>query len=299
MTAKERIEAIEKRQAALARQVKQAQDALYRLLLESIERIEKDPAYVEQVFKKYNRSQGMQLVTSIASDVASISAYNYSYFLSYKDELNLSGKDFGRIKKTVDGFIQERIGVKGNKVVADSFLDTLLTDATVKQKVKQQAYANLMAGEGATAFRKNLKSMILGEGEKLGALESHYNTFVYDTYNQVDSALQVQYADELKLEAAVYEGGTIQTSRPFCLARNGKCFTREEIKKFGTSADKYGGYSDKSAGEFSGKDKGYNPFTSRGGYGCRHSWNFVSNRRAMRLRDDLELVNGKLRVKTS
>ncbi len=285
MTAKERIEAIEKRQALLAKSVQQAQEALYKLLLESVERIEKDPAYVEQVFKKYNQSEGMQLVTTIASDIATISTYNYSYFLSYKDELNLSGKDFTRIKKTVDTFIAERIGLKGNKVVANSFLDTLLTDATVKQKVKQQAYANLMAGEGATAFRKNIKNLILGEGEKLGALEAHYNTFVYDTYNQVDSALQVQYANELGLEAFVYEGGVIATTRKFCRERNGKVFLRSEAKEWVNDPDLPKGGSS------------YNPLTDRGKFNCRHSINFVSARRAMRMRDDLELKDGKLRVK--
>ncbi|WP_187260749.1 hypothetical protein [Pontibacter beigongshangensis] len=288
MTSKERIKAIEKKQAALAAKIKQAQEALYRLLLESIDRIEKDPAYVEQVFKKYQESAGMKLVTTIATDVAAISGYNYAYFLSFKDELNLSGKDFTKIKGTVDTFIQERIGLKGNKVIADSFLDTLLTDATVKQKVKQQAYTNLLAGEGATTFRKNIKSLVLGEGEKLGALEAHYNTFVYDTYNQVDSALQEQYSEELELTAFVYEGGLISTSREFCKKKNGRVFLKEEaLKEWPKDPDLPKGGS------------AYRPLIDRGKFNCRHSINYLSSRRAMRLREDLEIVSGKLQVKSS
>jgi hypothetical protein len=286
MTAKERLKLLTERQDRLARQVKSAQDALYKLLLESLDKIETNPAYIEQVFTQFNKSEGVQLVTTLAQDMGSIATANYSYFLAFKDELDLSQKDFGKIKSTVDNFLQERIGLSGNKVVKDSFLDSVLQDATVKQKVKQQAYANLMNGEGATAFRKNLKATVLGEQGKLGALESHYNTYVYDTYNQVDASLQEQYSNELGLTAFVYEGGVISTTRPFCAKKNGKLFLVSEAKeKWPTDSDlpKGGGT--------------YNPLISRGKFNCRHSINFVSNRRALRMRDDLELVNGKLQVK--
>lgn len=285
MTPKERIQAIEKRQAALAKKVKQAQEALYKLLLENVDRIAADPAYVEQVFKKYQQSAGVKLVSTIASDVGAISTFNYTYFLAYKDELDLSGKDFEKIKGVVDSFIQERIGLKGNKVMAESFLDSVLTDATVKQKVKQQAYQSLLSGDGATSFRKNMKSLVLGEGEKLGAVEAHYNTYVYDTYNQVDSSLQDQYATRLGLTAFVYEGGVISTTRTFCRKRNGKVFLKEEALKEWPDDLK------------TAKPAGYSPLVHRGGYNCRHSINFITNRRAIRMRTDLEMKDGEIKVK--
>lgn len=285
MTSKERIIAIEKRQAALAKKVKAAQDALYKLLLESVERISKDPAYVEQVFKQYQKSEGVQLVSALAQDIATISTYNYTYFLSYQDELNLSGKDFSKIKGSVDSFIKDRIGLLGDKVQPDSFLSSILQDDTVKQRVKQQAYNSLLAGDGATSFRKNMKSLILGDGQKSGAIEGYYNTYVYDTYNQVDSAIQDQYAGELGLTAFVYEGGLISTSRSFCKSRNGKVFLNEEALKEWPEQLKQA------------KPANYNPLIHRGGFNCRHSINYITNRRAIRLRDDLEQVEGKLRIK--
>jgi hypothetical protein len=286
MNAKERLKLLTERQDRLAKQVKSAQDALYKLLLESLDKIESNPAYVEQVFSQFNKSEGVQLVTTLAQDMGSIATANYSYFLAFADELDLSQKDFTAIKKTVDSFIQDRIGLAGNKVVKDSFLDSVLQDATVKQKVKQQAYANLMNGEGATAFRKSLKSTVLGEQGKLGALESHYNTYVYDTYNQVDSALQEKYSSELGLEAFVYEGGVIPTTREFCRSKNGKAFLFSEAKEKwpnDSTLPKGGG--------------AYNPLVMRGKFNCRHSINAISSRRALRMREDLEIVNGKLQVK--
>ena len=286
MTGKERIIAIEKRQAALAKKVKQAQDALYQLLLESVDRISKDPAYVEQVFKQYQKSEGVKLISAIAQDVTTIATYNYTYFLSYKDELDLSGKDFSKIQGTVDKFIKERIGLLGDTVAEDSFLSSILNDETVKQRVKQQAYASKMAGDGATAFRKNMKSLILGEEGKAGAVEGYYNTYVYDSYNQVDSAVQEQYSQELGLSAFVYEGGLISTSREFCRKKNGRCFLKSEALKEWPDELKVA------------KPANYQPLIHRGGYNCRHGISYVTNRRAMRMRDDLELVEGKLRFKS-
>lgn len=285
MTSKERLKLIEARQTRLAKQVKGAQETLYKLLLEALDKIEANPAYIEQVFAQFNKSEGVQLVTTLAQDMGSIATANYSYFLAFKDELDLSQKDFGKIKGKVDTFLKKRIGLDGNVVKKDSFLHSVLNDPAVKQKVQREAYVSLMSGEGATAFRKSLKSTVLGEQGKLGALEAHYNTFVYDTYNQVDASLQEQYSTELGLEAFVYEGGVISTTREFCRKRNGKCYLKSESKDWinDSTLPKGGG--------------AYNPLVNRGKFQCRHSINFVSSRRALRMRDDLELVNGKLQVK--
>jgi hypothetical protein len=68
-------------------------------------------------------------------------------------------------------------------------------------------------------------------------------------------------------------------------------FTSDEIKLFGTSKDKYGGYEDKKTGYFQGKSKTdvYDPFTQCGGYNCRHTLNYISFALAKRMRPDLEI----------
>src|SRR5690606_21753943 len=76
---------------------------------------------------------------------------------------------------------------------------------------------------------------------------------------QVDRETNSNFATDLQLNHAIYQGGLIKTSRDFCEERNNKVFTRDEILKFGTSQDEFGGYTNKSAGEFQGKPKVYNP----------------------------------------
>jgi hypothetical protein len=95
-------------------------------------------------------------------------------------------------------------------------------------------------------------------------------------------------------QCALYQGGIIATTRPFCKKRNGKVFTRDEIKLFGTSKDKFGGYERKGDGYFKGKYKsGYNPLTDAGCYNCRHFYNWISNRLAIRLRPELKPILNK------
>ena len=60
------------------------------------------------------------------------------------------------------------------------------------------------------------------------------------------------------------------------IKRHGKLFSREEIEKFGTPQDQYGGYTNKSEGEFQGKTDPYNPFIDMGGYNCRHQYRWIS-----------------------
>ena len=60
--------------------------------------------------------------------------------------------------------------------------------------------------------------------------------------------------------------------------------------KFGTSADEFGGYTDKSKGEFEGKSDPYDPINDLGGIGCRHFWSWISDELAFHLRPELEEI---------
>jgi len=78
----------------------------------------------------------------------------------------------------------------------------------------------------------------------------------------------------------------IRDSRDFCVHRNNKVFSLEEIEKFATPEDKFGGYSDDN-GNFHGKPENYSPIEHLGGDGCRHRLDFISVQLAYRLRPEL------------
>ncbi len=122
----------------------------------------------------------------------------------------------------------------------------------------------------------------------------------YDDLNRADRVLQGMAADRLGLKAYIYQGGLIKSSRPFCVVRNGKCFADFEVAAFGTKADKFGGYTNKADGLFSGKSEPYEPLADAGGYNCRHGLHAVPNVVALRMRPDLaENDKGELYLRSN
>jgi hypothetical protein len=120
-----------------------------------------------------------------------------------------------------------------------------------------------------------------------GLIRNLFDKNIPDPFVKLDRFIGGKYAVDLKLNYAIYQGGLIGTSRDFCIVRNNKVFSRDEILKFGTPHDEFGGYSNKALGEFDGKTEPYNPFLDLGGYNCRHQLDFVSDELAFHLRPEL------------
>lgn len=161
----------------------------------------------------------------------------------------------------------------------------------VYQKVRESAMKAVGAKMPLIEFLKILKREIQGDEEFSGLVQSHFRTIIWDVYAEFDRQVGYKTAVCLGYRSAIYEGGLIDHSRDFCIERNGKVFTFEEMNKFGTPDDEYGGYSNKSTGDFDGKPKvDYDPFYDQGGYNCRHAYSFIPDRLAIRLRPELKEV---------
>lgn len=174
-------------------------------------------------------------------------------------------------KKTEDSVRNKmllRLGMSGNKLEYGVLFDMLNETSTIRD-IQAQAFKALSGGMNRQDFEKQMKNFIEGDG-KLGVAERHIYTAIHDIYAQNDRIISKTYADELGLTHFLYTGDVIKTTRDFCLERVGKAFTKEEIERFGTSEDVYGGYTNKSKGEFQGKPDVYDPFADAGGYNCRH-----------------------------
>lgn len=140
-------------------------------------------------------------------------------------------------------------------------------------------------------FLKILKTEIQGNDAITGLMVNHFKTIVWDVYAEYDRMVGYKYAIGLGYRAAIYEGGLIDRSRDFCIERNGDVFTFDEIKVFGTPADKYGGYTNKAQGKFDGKPRfDYDPFFDQGGHNCRHAYSYIPDRLAIRLRPELKEI---------
>lgn len=231
---------------------------------------------LDKLFDEFNVTHNADAVNNFARDLLATSDFNARYFR----ELEPDGERFKRVEKRAKRIMFDRLGLdtEGN-IKKRGFLADFIDDNTVKTRVKQMAF-NAVSGRGEfLAFKDDLKRLIIsGEGRD-GALQRHYRTFAYDTFQEFDRIETEVYARELGLEAFDYFGGKISDTRKFCCQREGKIWTREEAEAW---PKRFGGA------------KPGNVLSVLGGWNCRHNTKWVSNERAARLRPDLEVVDGKL-----
>lgn len=287
MTAQEaaaaRIAAIEQLQAQLAGGVTQAQKLLYEDLLERLQDTLDDPTVIAEILTAYRVSVAAPLATYYAQSILALPGLTESYFAA----LDVAG--YKALRAPLAGFLEKRFGVTAaGAPVPGGYLSTIIGDTTAQRELLAYAYEAQASGVGLTAYRKGLESLVVGADVHTQGLMGRLYQGSYDTFNQADRQLQHIAADTLGLTAYLYQGGLIDTSRPFCKARNGKVFTDAEIKTWGTSKDKLGGYTKKAEGLFSGKTDPYDPFVDAGGYSCRHGLHSIPNTVALRLRPDLK-----------
>lgn len=225
-------------------------------------------ATIDNVFQEFGKSHGVTIASSILEGVQQIFDFNKQYFSSFNEETKVV-PIMNDVKIVLEGWLG--IDVKGN-VQENGYLSNLIQDTTVRNGIKDFLVRSIIGQSGMTETREALKQQIVGDPKSLGAMQKYYRNFVYDTFSQVDRTAQKIVADKLKLNFAIYEGGLIETSRKFCIEKNGQVFSREEISKFDPPE---------------AKQPDYNPFTDLGGYGCRHHLNFIPDTLAFIIRPDL------------
>lgn len=240
---------------------------------------------VDKIFRDFEKDLS-QLMRGVASDYNAILKQNQEYYSAFNIAL------FKSVKANVEDAMQARAGFTSKGFEKDGFIDSFIKDKTLAQKVKQTVLSSVITGTPIKQLSKNLSTLIEGAKGSNGLLENHFRTYIYDTYSQFDRETGNQFAIQLDLNYGVYAGGLMDASRPFCIERNGKVFTRTEIKRFGTPADTYGGYTNKSKGEFAGKwsknqGKVYVPERDLGCNNCGHTLDWITYELAKRLRPDI------------
>lgn len=180
-------------------------------------------------------------------------------------------------------FLSMGYDVNKKKLHPQGLLSQVVTDKSAINKVKNIVHQAVATGQPLSGLQSTLKVTIIGNG----LLKGFFQERVPDPYDRFDRQASKEFAQKLDMQYVVYQGGTIDTSRPFCIERNGQVFTVDEVERFGTPNDKFGGYTNKSNGEFQGKTKTYEPFSDLGGYNCRHHLDYITEELAFQLRPEL------------
>jgi len=188
-----------------------------------------------------------------------------------------------KVKEVLEGY-------KQLANLSDDFMSLILDDYTRKQDLYEailKANVNItkdaLLGAGirdnfSNAIRELLKANIAGVGDKR-ELRKILTQFIQGTETEKpflqryitqvtnDSVMifNQEYlntiSEDLDIQYYIYSGTIIKDSRPFCVARTGRLFTKEQVKSWG------------KLGPWKGKIPGTNEktiFVYRGGYNCRH-----------------------------
>lgn len=242
---------------------------------ENLQKINK----IDLVFEKLN-SGSFMIAEQLIKDFSRLINMNKDYYSVF----GTPQKKYTKLVEEVKTFMKQRIGLddKGN-VIPDGFLDQLIKDDQLLKEVKNRAYRAVTGGQNIGDLSDSLKILIVGNKNVDGALTQYYKGFVYDTYVQFDRATNKAFADRLDLRAFVYSGGLIETSREFCIKKNGKVFTIEEADEWVNDPDLPRTVDERKTGVI----VNYLPLIDMGRWNCRHIVRYVSEQLAIRMRPDL------------
>lgn len=280
---KKRSELIASLMSSMDGQVKDNQKKLLEKVLEKfVDKLEKDEngnvknndrnrnllIQFDDIFKEYQKKEARETVGLLLQSVGSIINFNQKYFSA----LDGQARTLPIIPKVKD-FMKVWLGIKGDIVEPNGYLDKLVSNDPAKIALKNQAMKIVIGQEGFEDAKKQIKTLIDGNQNTMGALEKHHRNFAFDLYSQIDRATSDVIRNDLGFVFAIYEGGLIETSRIFCEEHDGNIYHISEIKDFNPTE---------------AKPPNYNPITDLGGYGCRHHLNWISTAMAKAMGKDVD-----------
>lgn len=233
---------------------------------------------IDEVFELTSSAVNTNIVNHMTTSLKSLVKSNANYF----SKVDGNAKVLPILPK-VDKAMSGWLGITNGTPQKNGFIDQLLgNDTTSKIAVKNLAMKIVIGQQGLESAKNEMKTLIEGNKDRLGLFERHYKTFANDLYSQIDRATANVIRTDLKFEFAIYVGGLIETSRPFCEEHNGKVFHISEILKFDPKV---------------GIPPNYDPIHDLGGYNCRHHLRWISTAMAKAMGKDVDKFIKKDEVK--
>lgn len=219
-------------------------------------------------------------------DIKGILAGNAEY---YRNDYE-GRKGFGTTKQRVNDQVMKRLGVDGTKLVKGGYLITLLNSRRYVEQIRATVTASVAAKDTMARLTEALRVTVKGTRQQDGALVRELGEPVVDTYHQADRSASTGFGQALKYKWATYEGGLIETSRQFCIDRDGKVFNTVEAEQWRHDPKLPRTTREKQTGIVTG----YTPLaslsnsygdtsTSMGRWRCRHRPRWISEQMAKRL----------------
>lgn len=221
---------------------------------------------LEAKIKKASFAGNPEVLRDLVDDSKMLSQYNMMYFSTLFDnptklnEINVKALDV----------INKQLGVNADGTLkSNGFLDKMMSSKNISKAITAEAKVAYSKGYDIQTFRERLKKIIVGKPKQNGVLEQHFTTFAKDVLNSINGSNNNIYRKELGLQYAYYAGGLIKSSRSLCIKNNGKIFNTDQIEALRQDPFIVKMYGDNI--------DDYNPYELPGGYGCLHSWDWITN----------------------
>jgi hypothetical protein len=246
---------------------------------------------LDKLYNSFNVLVAGTLLPQIVKGTDALSVMNNGYFKSILEEL--PGR-FDKITASAKKITDLRLGLRGGKMVRGGFLMSMLkSDPTEFKQFMSKAITSQVPTKD---FINGIKTMLVGNEDKIGSMQRQFQRFAYDVYSQYDAAYNKSMADEFGMKYFIYNGNLIKDSRDFCAAHYNKVWSIDETKDWSTWTPAEGeypaGYVIKAKDIYSVPSyigfPGYDPLIDIGGYNCRHMINYISDGLAKKWRPDLE-----------
>ncbi len=244
-------------------------------------------AKIEVIYNEFNNRYNIPVIKSFINDLRGIAPLNESYFKEVvKQPVTIP-------LKAAEAIVNQQLGLtwfpdKGQKQgvpIKDGFTDKFIRDPFLTQEIKKKTLEGITQGKGFQQLYKDLKEHIAGVPKQpnTGKLHQYYRNNAYDTYTKVDRLYSDNMAKDLKLTFFYYSGGVINTTRNFCRYFDSKIVDAREFKKlnYNSLQKKY------KHGIPDGSHSTWRPLSDLGGYGCRHTKDYISSKLALKRKSEM------------
>lgn len=124
-----------------------------------------------------------------------------------------------------------------------------------------QSISSAIASEGAASLAvQSVTELLAGNDERKGGIQHMVEVLVADATAIHERATTQEVARQLNVKFYLYQGPSIDTTRPFCEARRGKVWHEQEIR--GWASEEWAGKRPETNAS--------NIFDLLGGYNCQH-----------------------------
>lgn len=175
--------------------------------------------------------------------------------------------------------VYKTLGIRENEIMPNGLIGNLSSNSRAPEVVKSNLMSAILGGytvlEGVRMMSRIIrghKNMRTGK-RTAGVFEKNLEESLPELFPTVERLGNEEVRKNLGLKSAIYQGGLMETSRAFCIARDNKIYTEEQIKAWANLT-------------WEGKSDPYNPFLDLGGYNCRHMLDWISEELAGYLSKD-------------